>query len=132
MKGNRKWCVTATAWCLLIAMATRHTGFTGESTGQLLENPLINPDILNYIIRKLVHLAAFGLLAVFFWLALRGKRYQYILAWGLATAYGAIDEWHQTFVPGRDGVFSDVLINSAGALIALSFVYVIQAKMERK
>lgn len=32
--------------------------------------------------------------------------------------FAASDEWHQTFIPGRDGNLRDVLIDSAGACIA--------------
>jgi hypothetical protein len=37
--------------------------------------------------------------------------------------YAATDEWHQTFVPGRDGCVRDVIIDIAGAMIA-AFFYV--------
>jgi len=35
-----------------------------------------------------------------------------------AIAFAASDEWHQTFVPGRGGTVTDVLIDSLGALTA--------------
>lgn len=37
-------------------------------------------------------------------------------AWALATAYAATDEVHQIFVAGRSGMFTDVLLDSAGVL----------------
>ena len=44
-------------------------------------------------------------------------------AWGLAFTllYAMSDEYHQTFVPGRAGAWSDVLFDGAGALLALTF-----------
>lgn len=33
-------------------------------------------------------------------------------------AFAASDEWHQTFVPGRGGTITDVLIDNLGALAA--------------
>lgn len=39
-----------------------------------------------------------------------------VLAWALATFYAATDEVHQIFVPGRAGMVTDVLLDSAGAL----------------
>ena len=38
-------------------------------------------------------------------------------AWGIASAYGATDEWHQSFVPGRSSDIHDWYADSAGALI---------------
>lgn len=37
-------------------------------------------------------------------------------AFVLTALFAASDEWHQTFVPGRDGNVRDVLIDCAGAL----------------
>ena len=43
------------------------------------------------------------------------------LAFAFAAAFAASDEWHQTFVPGRDGCVRDVLIDTGGALLAALF-----------
>lgn len=40
------------------------------------------------------------------------------IAFVFAVLFAASDEWHQTFVPGRDGCVQDVLIDTAGASIA--------------
>lgn len=130
--AHTKWWMIAIGWCTVIALATRQPFFTGDSTEQLLDNPLFNSEILNYYIRKAVHLVAFGLLAVFFWLALREKPFRYLLAWGLATIYGAIDEWHQSFIPDRSALVTDVLIDSVGAVFSLVIVYVVQKKAEEE
>ena len=38
-------------------------------------------------------------------------------AWGIASAYGATDEWHQSFVPGRSADVHDWFADTAGALL---------------
>ncbi|MEE9199093.1 MAG: VanZ family protein [Dehalococcoidia bacterium] len=43
----------------------------------------------------------------------------------LAAGYGAVDELHQAFVPGRDSSIYDVASDTAGALLALAGVGVI-------
>ena len=44
---------------------------------------------------------------------------EFLLPWGVASLYAATDEFHQLFVPGRSGQFSDVLLDSAGALAGM-------------
>lgn len=71
----------------------------------------------DYPLRKAGHLAVFAIL----WLLARRPLGD---GWGFVftVLYAASDEWHQTFVPGRAGAVSDVLIDAAGALLALTFV----------
>jgi len=33
-----------------------------------------------------------------------------------------MSEWHQTFVPGRTGLFTDVVLDAAAALVAILLV----------
>ena len=49
-----------------------------------------------------------------------------ILSFLFSIIYASSDEFHQTFVPGRDGNIVDVLIDSSGALVGIlvsSIVY---------
>lgn len=48
-----------------------------------------------------------------------GSRFSSIwLAFAFCVVFAASDEWHQTFVPGRDGNVRDVFIDTGGALLA--------------
>ena len=38
-------------------------------------------------------------------------------AWVIASAYGATDEWHQSFVPGRSADVRDWVADATGALL---------------
>jgi VanZ family protein len=40
-------------------------------------------------------------------------------AFAIALLYAASDEWHQSFVPSRDGTLHDVIIDGAGAGLGL-------------
>lgn len=117
------WGLAAISWCLMIAVATRLTIFTGSSTERMFTNPFLDAAVVNFFLRKSVHLAAFGLLAILCWMALRGASFRFIKAWALASGYGLIDEWHQSFMPERTALFTDVLINAAGAALALLAVW---------
>ncbi len=39
-------------------------------------------------------------------------------AWAIAVAYGATDEWHQSFVPDRHAELGDLRADAIGALVA--------------
>jgi UDP-2,3-diacylglucosamine pyrophosphatase LpxH len=75
---------------------------------------------------KLAHATVFGVLAFLLDLALRESRHDLPLyrrhAWiFLAVAlYGATDEWHQAFVPGRDCSRYDWLADALGAALGLA------------
>ena len=55
-----------------------------------------------------------------------------ILALVFTFLYACTDEFHQTFVPGRAGRFTDVLIDSTGALAACIFLFYRMKKSRTK
>src|SRR5215207_7374609 len=67
------------------------------------------------VLRKLAHMAEFGLL---WWLWLRALG-RPVLAAVITLAYAATDEFHQSFVDGRVGSPVDVAIDAAGVGIAV-------------
>ena len=83
-------------------------------------NPLawISPDVQNFL-----HLPVYGGLASLWFWALHHwideAGYKYALALLLTLGYGFLDEWHQTFVPGRFGTLTDVGFDVIGAIIGL-------------
>lgn len=75
-----------------------------------------SPEIVN--IDKLAHFAVYGLLATLLCRLGSGWR----AAWGalmLASAFGASDEWHQSFVPGRESELADWVADTCGAALAV-------------
>jgi VanZ family protein len=44
-------------------------------------------------------------------------------AWTIATVYGAFDEWHQSFVPGRVEDIRDLAADAVGAGLALGVAW---------
>jgi VanZ family protein len=80
--------------------------------------------VFEVILRKLAHVTEYAVLTLCWWRGLSGlrvsgsNRARVLLAVGLALAYSASDEFHQTFVSGRHGTPVDVLIDSIGMTIA--------------
>ena len=79
-------------------------------------------ELLDFVVRKLGHMAVFGILALLLWRALAGTavlapRWAWALA--LAVGYAATDELHQACVAGRHPSVVDLGIDAIGALIAL-------------
>lgn len=89
----------------------------------------------NYFARKLAHVTEYAILCLFFYLFFSdcasllpdkasspasGREPLKALALCLLCSflYACGDEWHQSFVPGRSALFSDVLIDTSGALTA--------------
>ena len=58
-------------------------------------------------------------------------RRELLMPWAVASAYAATDEFHQLFVPGRSGQFSDVVLDSAGALAGLLILALVRKIMSR-
>jgi VanZ family protein len=86
---------------------------------------IASADNVDFVVRKAGHMGAFGVLAVLLWrvlapasLRLRGPAL-WGLAWVLAVAYAASDEFHQSFTAGRHPAVTDVAIDAAGALFFL-------------
>jgi hypothetical protein len=71
---------------------------------------------IDFIGRKLIHMAEYGLL---WWLLLRAFGFARPgPAAGIALAYAATDEFHQTFVHGRSGSPADWAIDAVGVAVA--------------
>jgi VanZ family protein len=115
--------------------------FSGEGTGRMLV-PLLEfllpgaaPETVLYLhglLRKLAHVSEFALLAVLLGRALvRPHRTLAWLAWRvlpMAAGWAILDEWHQTFVPGRVGSVTDVLVDSVGVLLGSALFVVLRPR----
>jgi VanZ family protein len=75
------------------------------------------------------HFGVYALLAFWWWRALRSFQKTQsawvilLLAFLISVLYGASDEFHQSFVPGRDPSLLDWLVDMAGAATALWLVW---------
>ncbi len=71
------------------------------------------------VFRKLGHITGYALLTGAWWWALRDvARRPLLWAVGISLLYACSDEFHQTFVRGREGTPRDVVIDAIGMAIA--------------
>ena len=72
---------------------------------------------------KLVHLGLYAVMgAALAWGGWRTRRGAGSLLLLIGFSYGAIDEWHQGFVPGRDPSLGDLLADCAGVIVGFLFL----------
>ena len=114
---------------LVVLAAFASVLFTHRNTFAIVEpwirrlRPAASPaeiDHLHNIARKLGHfLIPAGAFAV---LVIGPLRRRPTIALGLCALFATIDEWLQSFTPGRNGSLDDVILDTSGALFAY-FVY---------
>lgn len=87
---------------------------------------------INPFIRKVAHGTVYFVLAVLVMFALFTKPVSFernmLITIIVCFIYSLSDEYHQTFIPGRSGMFIDCLIDTLGAVIGC-FVYLIPLKI---
>ncbi len=90
----------------------------------LFSSGINTPVIASGVTDKLLHTAAY---CVFGFLNLRAfhcgirpiRQWPTLLAMILTLSYGAVDEWHQSLIPGRVASVQDWLADAAGAGLSL-------------
>ena len=82
-----------------------------------LEEPRFARDLADATWDKLLHAAVFGALALLYWVGL-GFRAP-LPSWILVTAIGALDEFHQIFIPTRTADVLDAVADAVGAAIVI-------------
>jgi hypothetical protein len=76
--------------------------------------------IMDFAVKKGGHFLAYGLLALAYRRGLGWEKRRLRVAWLIAVIYALLDEFHQSFVPGRHPSFIDALLfDGGGALTAL-------------
>ena len=85
-----------------------------------------------FMLRKVAHVTEYAILALLVWRALPARETENgrsetwrpaVWAFTVAVLYAITDEFHQAFVPTRQGCVTDVLIDAGGALLGLIFLW---------
>lgn len=100
-------------WVILILVATSWPGVS------------VGPDTL--ALDKVFHFCAYAVLAALMLRATRTPRSwrTALLIWVIVAAFGAVDEWHQQFIPRRSMSMADWIADASGALVGVLAVRLI-------
>ena len=90
--------------------------------------PFVLNKTVDLVTKKAMHVTEYGVLAFLLWRAISRERGwpawpSFGGAFVLSLLYAVSDEFHQTFVPGRNGALTDVGFDALGALLALGLVW---------
>jgi VanZ family protein len=107
-------------WAAVILVASSDA-FSSRETGGTLHSLLdwLPPEVfkaIHFCIRKGGHLLAYALLGALTWRADR----RVAVALGFTALIAVLDEWHQSTIPSREGSGWDVLLDLAGAAVAVT------------
>lgn len=85
------------------------------------------------LLKKGAHFTAYGILALLAYRVCGKWKRPFLTAFLFAVLYAISDEYHQTFVPGRNGTIIDVFIDAAGAFTGLMtfFLFKISPKQTK-
>ena len=121
----------AILWAVLISSFSTET-FTTEITSRFIIPvlrwilPHAMPETLSsihHVIRKSGHFTEYFVLSLLLLHALRAGTRDFGLRWALVVilivaGYAALDEFHQSFVPGRGAAVTDVMLDTSGGAAA--------------
>jgi VanZ family protein len=127
-------------WLAVIFYASTKA-FTPDHTSAIIEPvirfflPKADPSEvgkLNLFVRKSGHVVEYAILALLLaWATLsvrRTRRWWFFISLGLIVLVAASDEFHQLFVPGREGSPRDVLIDTTAGYAALGIVVLFRGR----
>lgn len=112
---------------------SQNSNITTNTNKNTVQTQQLKDNKLDHIVRKNAHAFMYMVLAIFvscmfFYFNKRGKGIIiYVLF--ICLLYAVTDEFHQSFVPGRTSLVSDILVDFGGALIGLTLFYLMYYKI---
>jgi len=124
------------------AGSTRHTSRFIRPFLRWLNPELSEASIsrIQTVIRKAAHISEYAVLAMLLWRAVRRFGREKPRGWNWRDAGWALslvallavtDEWHQAFVPGRQGQMTDVLFDACGAALGLAALWIVGRHLQK-
>jgi VanZ family protein len=129
------------AWAIVISLFSTST-FTSDNTSRIIL-PILHWLVphaamatlfeIHHVIRKCGHFVEYFILSLLVLRGIRAGRRNTRIVWALAAiaivaCYASLDEFHQTFVPGRTPAVADVLLDTIGGICAQIAVALVISK----
>ena len=114
---------------------TNELGITNKQPSESNKKKVI--DKLNQPLRKVAHASEYFIFTILIIIALKNSGLNgtrlFIIAIIICFIYACTDEYHQTFVNGRTGQFSDTLIDTFGGFVScLMYTFMMKINKIRK
>ena len=140
-KRNLKAWLPSAIWLAVIALESTNLG-SSENTSRILY-PIfhfvfamdpVRFKAWHHVLRKAGHLVGYFTFSVLLFRSWRASFPRLSTRWCMQWAtlaffntalVASLDEWHQTLLPSRTGVFSDVVLDSSAGFIAQLAIFVI-------
>jgi VanZ family protein len=121
----------ALLWAVVISLLSTDL-FTADNTGHFIV-PILHwlfpqasvetLDFMHFMIRKSAHFVEYFVLSLLILRGIRAGRQGARFGWAIAAialvgSYAALDEFHQSFVPGRTAAVADVVLDTSGGIAA--------------
>lgn len=101
----------------------------------ILRGHEISSANMQFIVRKMAHMFNFGVLSFLSYLScysIKPRKFlSSLFAIVFSTTFALVDEFYQTFIPGRSGSVRDVLIDSIGIYAAVFFLAIVMNIYEK-
>lgn len=142
-KKSLRW-LPVIAWMILIFWFSSMPAVVSDQKSQFVINVFkalglnlngVFGDLADFVVRKSAHFSEYFIFFLLFYNAYRfsfTKKRALFLSLLSVFLYACTDEFHQLFVPGREGRFRDVLIDTSGGAIAMLFCYIFGVKKASK
>lgn len=130
MKKN--WLYISIFIMVLIFFFSSQNGEQSSHTSGIFTNiilfifPFLEKSMVSLLIRKGAHFTIFGCLGFSFYKMWEEKKY--LLPILCTFLYACSDEFHQSFTAARSCQFSDVLLDTCGAIVFISLFYILKKK----
>jgi len=115
-------------WAAIILSAASDDFSEANTRGWVDQVPVEAPKLLNTVIRKGGHIVGYAILGLLAWRARRS----FGVALGVALAVSIVDETLQSMTLTREGSPFDVLLDTCGALLALTCVPAVRARLSSR